>query len=416
MLPFRYERWIAWRYLRPSRSEGFVSVITGFSLVGIALGVATLIIVMSVMNGFRHELIGKILGASGTIQITHAPDGIAGYDAILRTVKAQPEVESAIPQVEGQCMAMANGQAAGVMVKGQRASDIAARALLRESMEPGALEAFEQGEGVLIGYRLAETLGAKSGDTISIVSPQGFHTVLGSLPRVKTVRVAGLFNMGMHLYDSGLVYLPLEEAQQFFRLPEDTISGIEIVTLTPEIAPIVASRLRSVLPVEYEITDWRLSHAQFFNALQVERNVMFLILTLIILIAAFNIISGLVMLVKDKRQGIAILMTMGAGRRNIARIFWICGASIGITGTLAGLALGVGFAANIERIRQGLQTLTGTELFSEEIYFLSQLPAIIEPREVMVVCGMSLALSFLATLYPAWRASRLHPVESLRHE
>jgi len=412
-----FERLVAFRYLRPRRQEGFVSVIAIFSLLGIMLGVATLIIVMSVMNGFRAELLGRILGLNGHISVyAQSPDGLPNYDAIEKKIAETGNVTLVTPVVEGQVMASNNGRASGAIVRGVRAADLAKRPTIADNIVFGSLDDFKGEDTVIMGARLAMKLGVGVGDNVNLISPKGNVTAFGSVPRVRAYKVVGLFDIGMYEYDSGFIFMPLDAAQIYFRLPEK-ISHFEVMLEDPSRLSSSMNDLLSNLSGEHlRLVNWQQSNSSFFNALQVERNVMFLILTLIILVAAFNIISGMVMLVKDKGRDIAILRTMGATRSSVMRIFFLAGASIGVVGTLSGLILGVVFCLNIENIRQFIQSLTGTDLFNAEIYFLSQLPADMDVSEVVLVCVMSLTLSFLATVYPAWRASRLDPVEALRYE
>ncbi|WP_404426885.1 lipoprotein-releasing ABC transporter permease subunit [Thalassospira australica] len=412
-----FERLVAFRYLRPRRQEGFVSVIAIFSLLGIMLGVATLIIVMSVMNGFRAELLGRILGLNGHISVyAQSPDGLPNYDAIEKKIAETGNVTLVTPVVEGQVMASNEGRASGAIVRGIRAEDIAKRATIADNIVFGSLDDFKGEDTVIMGARLAMKLGVGVGDNVNLISPKGNVTAFGSVPRVRAYKVVGLFDIGMYEYDSGFIFMPLDAAQIYFRLPEK-ISHFEVMLEDPSrLSASMNDLLANLSGEQLRLVNWQQSNSGFFNALQVERNVMFLILTLIILVAAFNIISGMVMLVKDKGRDIAILRTMGATRSSVMRIFFLAGASIGVVGTLSGLILGVLFCLNIENIRQFIQSLTGADLFNAEIYFLSQLPADMDVGEVVLVCVMSLTLSFLATVYPAWRASRLDPVEALRYE
>jgi lipoprotein-releasing system permease protein len=411
-----FERMVALRYLRARREEGFVSVIAGFSLAGIALGVATLIIVMSVMNGFRAELLDRILGLNGHMgvySLTNQP--LSDFDRIATEIKKLDGVTRVIPTVEGQVLVSHNNVAAGAIVRGVRESDIRARKIIADNIRAGTLDNFKGRSSVIIGTRMARKFGVGPGDTIRLVSPQSNATAFGSVPRSKTYRVAALFEVGMFEYDSGFVFMPLEAAQVYFQ-SKDAVTNIEVFLDNPDRVNSIRVEILRAAGLPLRLVDWQQANASFFNAIKVERNVMFLILTLIILVAAFNIISGMIMMVKDKGRDIAILRTMGATRGMIMRIFLLAGASVGIIGTAAGFALGVAFAGNIETIRQWIQGLTGAELFAAEIYFLSQLPSVVETSDVVSVVGMSLGLSFLATLYPAWRAARLDPVEALRYE
>jgi lipoprotein-releasing system permease protein len=411
-----FERMVALRYLRARREEGFVSVIAGFSLAGIALGVATLIIVMSVMNGFRAELLDRILGLNGHMgvySLTNQP--LRDFDRVATEIKKLDGVIRVIPTVEGQVLVSGNRVAAGAIVRGVRESDIRARKIISDNIRAGTLDNFKGKSTVIIGTRMAQKFGVRPGDTIRLVSPQSNATAFGSVPRAKKYTIAALFEVGMFEYDSGFVFMPLEAAQIYFQ-SKGAVTNIEVFLDNPDRVNSIRIEILRAAGVPLRLVDWQQANASFFNAIKVERNVMFLILTLIILVAAFNIISGMIMIVKDKGRDIAILRTMGATRGMIMRIFLLAGASVGIIGTAAGFGLGVAFAGNIETIRQWIQGLTGAELFAAEIYFLSQLPSVVETSDVVSVVGMSLGLSFLATLYPAWRAARLDPVEALRYE
>ncbi len=372
-----FEWMVAMRYLRARRQEGFISVIAWFSLLGITLGVATLIIVMAVMNGFRHELLGRILGLNGHLSIYGPAAGISDFDAVSGAVKGVPGVTMVNPMIEGQVMVTANGVAGGAVVRGLRPDDLRSRPILANNIIAGTLDDFEGDDAAVIGARMAERMGLSLGDRITLISPKGNVTAFGTVPRLRGYRVAAIFDVGMYEYDSGFVFIPLELAQTYFRLP-NAVTALEIFAESPDLAINLAQEIRDVAGGAGRLRDWQQTNASFFNALQVERNVMFLILTLIIVVAAFNIISSLIMLVKDKGRDIAILRTMGATRGMIMRIFLISGASIGVIGTCLGGLLGWLFAHNIEAIRQGIQTLTGTELFAAEIYFLSRLPAKVE--------------------------------------
>lgn len=411
-----FERMVAFRYLRARRREGFISVIAGFSFLGIVLGVATLIIVMAVMNGFRAELISKVLGFNGHAMAHSAIGGpITDFDERAKQLKDVPGVLTAMPFVEGQVMASSTQANTGALVRGIREHDLKGLSSINNDRLRGSLDGFDSSGGVAVGYRLAWKHGLALGDNVMLISPEGPATVFGSAPRIRSFPIVALFEIGMSEYDANVVYMPLADAQEYF-LIEDGVTAIELMVDDPDAVDERVAALQAAVGPELQFVTWKRSNQTFFNALEVERNVMFIILTLIILVAALNIISGLIMLVKDKGSDIAILRTMGATRGAIQRIFFMTGAAIGIAGTAAGLLLGVVICLNVERIRQSISTLTGTELFSPELYYLSQLPADIELGQTALVVLMALALSFLATLYPSLKAARLDPVEALRYE
>ncbi len=411
-----FERMVATRYLRARRREGFISIIAWFSLLGIALGVATLIIVMSVMNGFSAELMGRILGLNGHIGVYAPLGGMTDFDPLAEKVRAIPGVASVMPVVEQQVFVTSKaGGSSGGLVRGVRPADLMTKSAIANGIQSGNAADFQGPDAVMIGDRLAQKLAIRVGDSLSVISPNGTATAFGTVPRIRAYRVVATFNVGMYEYDSSFIFMPLEAAQLMFRLP-DRVTDLQVMLKDPDQVPQVSQMIRKVAGDSLRIYDFQRANASLFSAVQVERNVMFLILTLIILVAAFNVISSLIMLVKDKSRDIAILRTMGATRGMIMRIFFLSGAAVGVIGTFAGVALGLAFALNIEAIRQFLQKFTGTDLFNSEIYFLSQLPAKVDVGEVLLVVAMALGLSFLATIYPSWRAARLDPVEALRYE
>ena len=410
-----FEWLVAMRYLRARRAEGFISVIAGFSLLGIALGVATLIVVLSVMNGFRAELLGRILGLNGHILVQGVAAPLEDYDDLSARIAAVGGVVRASPIIEGQVMATSQRFASGALVRGMRPADMMSHEVLADGIIAGSLESLDPRNDIVVGRRLANRLGVGLGDPVTLISPQGTSTPVGTVPRSRTYRMAAIFDVGMFEYDSTFIFMPLEAAQIYFR-QRDSVTAVEVILEDPDAVNQARETLFPFTSERERLTDWQQVNSSYFNALQVERNVMFLILTLIILVAAFNIISSLIMLVKDKGSAIAILRTVGASRGMVMRVFFIVGASIGVVGTLAGAILGLVFSKNIEAIRRWLESFTGTDLFAAEIYFLSQLPAEVDPGEVVMVVCMALGLSVLATLYPSWRASRLDPVEALRNE
>lgn len=415
MIFSKFERLVAGRYLRAKRKEGFISVITGFAFTGIALGVATLIIVMSVMNGFKSELLSRILGINGHIMIVSAPGfPFTDYKTAVKDLESLDGVEIAIPMIEKQILVSSGNSAEGAMVRGISKEDLLKKQVLRNGVAGLDIDKF-QGDKVIIGSRLADKMGIIPGDKITLISPNGKVTAFGTVPRMKSYEVLGTFNVGMYEYDATHLFMPMEAAQKYFSMG-NSAGQIDVTLKNDDDLALMRDIIEQSVGIDAYVYDWKQSNSAFFNAIDVERNVMFLILTLIILVAAFNIITGLIMLVKDKGRDIAVLRTMGATKGMIMRIFFMDGAFIGVVGTLIGFILGVLFCENIESIRQFLEGLSGRELFSAEIYFLSQLPAKINWEEVGIVAGVSLLLSFLATLYPAYRAAKFDPVEALRYE
>ena len=356
-----------------------------------------------------------MLGLNGHLNVfALVPGPLADFDDLAARIRARPGVVNVTPTVEGQALISMRGSASGAVVRSIRPEDFRVRPVLSTSIVEGSAVDFGE-DRVAIGYRMADRLGLRVGDSITLIAPQGKSSAFGTIPRMRAYPIGAIFNVGMFEYDNNFVFMPLEAGQVFFQHPE-TVTSLEVFVKDPNDVYEAVATVLPALANRARVVDWQQTNSSFFTALQVERNVMFLILTLIILVAAFNIISSLIMLVKDKGRDIAILRTMGATRGMIMRIFFLSGASIGVVGTLLGLGLGVAFCDNIEAIRQAIQSLSGTDLFSAEIYFLSHLPARLDWGEVSQVVLMALGLSFAATLYPSWRAARLDPVDALRYE
>lgn len=411
------ERMLAGRYLRARRKEGFISVIAALSLLGIALGVAILIIVMSVMNGFRAELVDKIVGVNGHLMVMSLRDDFTDFRDTAAKIRTVPGVTRAAPLVEGQALASAPRNSLGVVVRGVSKEDLLN--LEKVAVDPeisyGSLSQFEGDAGVAIGQRLAFKLGLNVGDSIRLTSPRGAATPFGVMPRSKTYRVVYIFKVGMAQYDEGVVFMPLFEAQKFFN-KNGAVDAIEVMVATPERLTGYREDIQEAVDRDIFINDWQESHRSLIGALKTERTVMFLILSFLILIASLIIISGMIMLVKEKGKDIAILRTMGMSKRAVMRVFFMCGASIGLVGTVMGMIIGLAFCANIDQIADAVSYLANGDVFPEDIYMLSKLPAQVHTEDVLMTVGISLGLSFFATLYPAWRAARLDPVEALRYE
>jgi lipoprotein-releasing system permease protein len=414
--PFSAFEWmVAFRYLRARRAHGSVSVIAGFSFAGIVLGVMALIVVMSVMNGFHHDLMEKMIGLNGHVFLQGVETPLTDYDAVTGRVAKVPGVALALPLVEGQAFATSPFNSGPALVRGVREADLKRLPGIEGHVTQGALDGFDAGQGVVVGARLAERLSLRVGDKITLIAPRGAQTPFGVTPRVKSYPVAAIFQIGMATFDNTFVFMPLAEAQAYFNL-DGQANVIEVYVDDPDRMDAMRDRIAAAEQRPMIDTDWRELNKSFFDVLTVEANVMFSILTLIVLVAALNIVSGLIMLVQDKARAIAVLRTMGATRGAIMRIFLIIGATIGFVGTACGLVLGLLIAENVEPIRKGLSWLTGRNLFPAEFYYLSQLPSRVDARDVIAVAALALILSLAATIYPSWRAARLDPVEALRYE
>jgi lipoprotein-releasing system permease protein len=419
--PFgRWERMLASRYLRAKKSEGGVALISIISFTGVTLAVAILIIVMSVMNGFRAELLNKILGFNGHVFVTGGLlDSPAMRDNALARIKQVPGVTQAMPVIEAQAIAEGPSQITGAIVRGLSIADLKATRIVAGNITKGDLSGFGEGPNggdvVVVGERLAEQLGVKPGDNITLISPSGESTAFGGTPLQKAYLVGATFTAGMSQYDQAYIFMPLNQAQLFFGR-EDGVDAVEIRLTDPDKAERLKPAISRAAGPTALVADWTQRDSSYWGALKVERNVMRLILMMLVVIAAMNIISGLVMLVKNKGRDIAILRTIGAGQGAILRIFFMAGAAIGAAGTLAGLALGVLVSVYIDPIQSFVEWATGQQVFSSDVYFLSRLPAKVDWLEVTVIVGFSLVMSMVWTLPPAWRASRLDPVEALRYE
>lgn len=412
-----FERAVAGRYLRARRGERFVSVIAIFSLVGIALGVATLIIVMSVMGGFKVDLLSRILGFNGHLGVYGAGAPLTQPAQLAARVRTVNGVVTATPVLDGQVLlTQERGGSTGGIVRGIAQDDLRQLHAVSDHIVAGSLDDFRGDDAIAVGVGLARRFGLGIGSEVTLVSPDGAATAFGTVPRVRSYKVAAIFQVGMNEYDTAYVFLPIEAAQVFFQKP-NSATQIEVAVEDPDRVREVTRDVRAALSgVPITVVNWEQSNNSFFAAVQVEQNVMFLILTLIILVAAFNVISSLIMMVKDKTRDIAVLRTLGAGRGAIMRIFLMCGASVGLTGTIAGTAIGVLFCLNIQTIQGWVEAITGTSVFNPEVYYLTHLPARLNWHEVGEIVAMALVLSLLATLYPSWRAARTDPVEALRNE
>ena len=410
------ERMLAFRYMRSRRAEGFISVIAWFSLAGITLGVATLIVVMSVMNGFRTELVDRILGINGHLIIYSKNERtIPNYTKIINKILDTPNVVAVTAHLEGQALAKNKNSISGVIIRGSKWSDLAAKKLLWKSLNQSTISNFKDKQNIIMGYRLGQKLNLKVGDFVSLISPNGMETALGVLPVNQNFKIGGFFDMGMYEYDNNFIFIPWKKAELFLST-NNIAHGIEVFLKDQKLTSSVNLQLQSKLNKNLIVIDWKKRNSSFMNALAVEKNVMFVILTLIILVAAFNIISSMIMLVQTKKADIALMRTMGASQYLIIKVFMLTGSIIGFLGTFVGVLLGVFISMNIEKIRQLITSMFGQELFSAEIYFLSKLPSNININEVLIVICISIFLTLLASIFPAWKASKISPAEALRYE
>jgi len=417
---FRAHEWmVAFRYLKIRSNEGFVTLVALFSLIGIAIGVMVLIVTMSVMNGFREELLSKVIGFNGHMLYQPAGGRMSDYDDAVARLKEIDHVVKVLPIIEGHALATFGSYSVPALVRGVRADDLKQMSLIADNIKQGTLTDFGQGDNdILIGKRLADKYNLSPGDLVTLVTPRGRVTPFGTVPRIASYQITAIFEVGEYNYDTGYFFMPLAQAQSYFQYG-DEVAALEISLSHPdmitEIYPLVQQATRLIDPGG-RLIDWRVLNRSFFNALQVERNVMFVILSFIILVAVFNIISTMIMMVKNKTRDVAILRTMGVTSASIMRIFFIVGSCIGVLGTMLGTILGLLIADNIQAILDFIERMTGLSLWEGEVRFLSEVPAIIDGREVGIVIIVALGLSFLATLLPAWRAAKVDPVESLRYE
>jgi len=420
MFPFRYELWIGLRYTRAKKRVGgrnpFISFISLISMLGIALGVAALIVVLSVMNGFQKELRTRILGVASHVQISGIGGELADWVGVVQSAARHPRVQAAAPYVQAQSMLSFDQQVRGVMVRGIVPAGEEKVADFAQHMKSGSLDLLAPGEfGIVLGAELAHALRAYTGDKVTLIAPQGLVTPAAVLPRLKQFRVVGIFEVGMFEFDSGLALIHMEDAQKLYRL-EDRVSGVRLKLDDLFAAPQVGRELLRFLDADVFISDWTKSHANFFRAVQIEKNMMFLILLLIVAVAAFNIVSTLVMAVTDKQADIAILRTLGASPTSIMQVFIVQGALIGVVGLLAGVGGGVALALNVDVVVPALERVLGFQFLAKDVYYISDLPSDLHWNDVAVISGVSFVLTLLATLYPSWRASRVNPAEALRYE
>ena len=416
MILNRYERMIAKRYLLPGKGEGFIFLVASISLVAVMLGVAALVIVMSVMNGFRAELFDKTVGLNGHAVIQGYEGRLAGWEEIAEAATKTPGVTSALPLIEQPLMASANGRVEGVLVRGTRMQDLRANTILNENVKAGDMRSITPGSGnVAIGSRLAEALGAYPGSEISLISPEGRSTPIGTVPRIVSYRVGAIFEVGIYDFDNAFVVMPMQDAQTLLMMGDD-VGMIEVQVTDPDNVAAILAPLQKLTHNRAIITDWRQMNSALYEALEIERVAMFVVLSLIVLVAVFNILSSLIMLVRAKTRDIAILRTMGASRRGLMKVFVTVGVTIGSLGIILGIVLGALFLFFRQGIVNAFQFLTGANLWDPSVRFLTELPSRTDPFEVLAIVFIALVLSFLATLYPAWKAASTDPVQVLRYE
>ncbi len=416
MILSRYERMIAKRYLLPGKGEGFIFLVAGISLVAVMLGVAALIIVMSVMNGFRAELFDKIVGLNGHAVVQGYGGRLPDWQSVLKQAKATPGVTSATPMIEQPLLATFNGRVEAILVRGMTVPDIRANKTLKGKVLAGSLDSLTPGAGkVGIGSRLAENLGVQLGDSLTIINPAGRSTPFGTVPRQISYQVSAIFEVGIYDYDKAMVVMPVEDAQTLLLLG-DVVGMIAVETVNPDRVGQILEPLAAKVAGRAVITDWRQMNASLFEALAVERVAMFVVLSIIVLVAVFNILSSLIMLVRAKTRDIAILRTMGASRAGLVKIFMTVGVTIGTLGMVAGMILGFTFLFFRQSVVNAIQFVTGQNLWDPSIRFLTELPSQPDPVEIAVICAMALLFSFLATLYPAFKAANTDPVQVLRYE